>query len=169
MALAALVVLVPTTVFVIGGNEWQDYFLYRSTVPIDANADGTVELDDTTWGPARSAELDDTSAYTVPAGVRVIVVAVAVDPHGEPPGCLSPQLVEQSTGRQWNEMRSELGIPYSSEESSSCIVATDDEPVIDPYELILAFGVPDDAEGPFWVEVSPTDAIPYLARFSIDP
>ena len=43
------------------------------------------------------------------------------------------------------------------------------DPALDPYELILAFGVPDDAEGPFWVEVSPAESMPRLARFSIDP
>lgn len=119
--------------------------------------------------PVRSVESTDTVEYTVPDGVKVIAVAVPVDPGDEAPSRMAPQLVEQSTGRQWNEMRLELGIPYSREESASCVVPTDDDPALDPYELILAFGVPDDAEGPFWVEVSPAESMPRLARFSIDP
>lgn len=169
LALGALVILVPASVVVIAGNEWADYYLYRSTVPVDPQEDGTVELANATWGPVRSAEITDTSEYTVPEGVRVIAVAVPVEPGKDAPSCMAPQLVEQSTGRQWNEMRSALGIPYSIEESASCAVATEDDPVVDPYELIVAFGVPDDAEGPFWVEVSPVESLPRLARFSIDP
>lgn len=169
VALGALVVLVPASLVVIAGNEWADYYLYRSTVPVDAQVDGTIELGNATWGPVRSVEITDTVDYTVPDGVKVIAVAVPVDPGDEAPSCMAPQLVEQSTGRQWNEMRLELGIPYSLEESASCVVPTDDDPALDPYELILAFGVPDDAEGPFWVEVSPAESMPRLARFSIDP
>lgn len=169
IALGALVVLVPASVVIIAGHEWADYYLYRSTVPVDTRADGTIELGNATWGPVRSVEITDTSDYTVPTGVKVIAVAVPVTPGEEAPSCMSPQLVEQSTGRQWNEMRFELGIPYSLEESPSCAVPTDDDPALDPYELIVAFGVPDDAEGPFWVEVSPAESMPRLARFSIDP
>lgn len=170
VALCALVLLIPASVVVIAGNEWADYYLYRSTLPVDAQDDGTIDLGNAVWGPVRSAEITDVSAFTVPADVKVIAVAVPVDPHDELPTCMSPMLVEQSTGRQWSEARSELGIPYSAEENATCRPAEDDEsPSLEPYELIVAFGVPDDAEGPFWVEVSPAEAMPRLARFSIDP
>lgn len=170
LALGVLVLLLPASVVVIAGNEWADYYLYRSTVPVDAQEDGTVDLGSATWGPVRAVEITDTSAYTVPDGVKLIAVAVPVTPSGIiTPSCMSPQLVEQSTGRQWNEMRSQLGIPYSVDEQSACRVATEGDPALEPYELILAFGVPDDAEGPFWVEVSPARSVPRLARFSIDP
>src|SRR5690606_12493519 len=99
---------------------------------------------------------------------RVVAVAIPVVPHGDAVHCTAPTLVEQSTGREWREMRSELGLPYDPAEPTSCVLPEEGEPAL-PYELVVPFIVPDDAEGPFWVDIEPFEAIPEFVRFSVDP
>ncbi|MGW8483052.1 hypothetical protein ACWGJP_07915 [Microbacterium sp. NPDC055903] len=168
----AVAVLVPLSAVVVVGNEWKEYFLYDSTYPAQVANDGTVELAETTWGPVRAVDITGSEGLENPEGTKVIAVAIPVDPHDVAPGCGSPVLVERSTGREWVQRRDELGIPWTVDEHVACVLPEKDddgEPLpIDPYEILVAYVVPEDA-GPFWVDVSPTPAIPSFARFVIDP
>lgn len=167
VALGAIAVLTPVTFGAIAWEGWQGYFLYQNSIPVDVAEDDSIDLADTTWGPIRASEITDTTGFTVPSDARVIAAAIPVDPHGELPGCFAPTLVQQSTGIRWPESRFQLGLLSSSEEPTSCV--TGDDVPTGPYELIVPFIVPDDAEGPFWVEVAPTPAVPSVIRFAIDP
>ena len=159
LALGALVVLLPAGAVAIGWNDWtaaNSTALNRVT-PVIASAGETVELSGATWGPIRSASIDDTEGMTTPPNTRVIGVAIPVKPDpvdpgspGDPVKCDSPLIIEQSTGRQWNESSVELGFDYSSTEYSEC-----DSTVTEPYEIIVPFAIPEDAEGPFWIDVVP--------------
>ena len=166
LALGALAVLTPVTFGAIAWEGWWGHYSYENAFPIDVAEDETLELLDTTWGPIRSSEIEDLSGFSVPSDARLVAAALPVDPHGDPPGCLSPTLVQQSTGIRWAEARSELGLLSTSEEPTSCVTG-DDETY--PYELIVPFVIPGDAEGPFWVEVASADAVPSIIRFWVDP
>lgn len=166
-ALGILAVLVPVTGLTIGWREWHEVHdnAGRRTFAIDVPADGTTELAGATWGPVRSGVLEDVSGLVVPDDARVIAAAITVTPAGdEAVGCPRPVLVEQSTGRQWNEMRTELGFEYDADEPTTCV-----SDATDPYEVLVPFIVPEDAAGPFWVEVAPFSAGSTFVRFSIDP
>lgn len=180
--LALLVVLAPAAAL---GIWWSDATIVReqsfdATTPVLAKKGETVELADTTWGPIRSGVIIDTEGLTPPPHTKVIAVAIPVDPDvSAPVGCDAPRLVQQSTGRQWNEMSFELGLDYSSTENRQC--APD---ATGPYEMINVFAVPEDVDGPFWVDVQLTgtgtgDAYEVIepgselddefVRFAIDP
>jgi len=163
IALGAAAVLLPATVLVVGGNEWLGYFSGRPVLAIDANAEGVVEHAGATWGPVKSAIAENTEGLTVPPGAQVIIAQIRVDPKSKPVTCLAPLLVEQSTGRQWSQMRLELGLPWDSAEPTECVGTSTDS-----YDIFVPFIVPADAEGPYWVEID-TFTNPEFVRFTIDP
>lgn len=173
LALIALAVLILIAAATLIGVAWARYYLYQPTIPLDAGEDETVELADTTWGPVRAVDVTDIEELVAPSDARIIAVAVPVDPHGESPSCFSPTLVEQQTGRRWDEMTDDLGIPYSADEPTHCVKPLDDEngdpgPIV-PYEIVVGYIVPEDAEGPFWVEVAEINSYPSFVRFSVEP
>lgn len=166
-ALIALAVLLPASAWAIGWREWSSMYDNGSirSRPVMPDDDGVVTLDGTFWGPARSASLDSSEDPSIPAGTQVVGVKVPVDnrDRSEPSSCPSPVLVEQSSGRQWSEMSFELG-SYDVESPVSC-----DSERYDTYELFVPFIIPDDAEGPFWIEISPYGAGSEFVRLPVAP
>lgn len=171
VALVALAVLVPAT---FGGAAWWEWkYAYpdsgKPLFAVEPGKSGTVDLEGATWGPAKAKVITDTSGLDVPEGAQLVLVGVDVDPTGnKAPTCWSPTLVEQSTGRTWETARGEIGLTSSSDEPDSCVPTLEGE-TAEPYQLILPFIVPDEAEGPYWVIVEPLFAESRFARFSIDP
>lgn len=159
VAVGMLVVLLPAGAVAIGWKDWtaaNSTALNRVTAVV-APKGKTVELSGATWGPIRAAAIHDTEGMTTPPNVRVIGVVIPVTPDpddpdnpGDPVRCDSPLIIEKSTGRQWNESSFELGFDYSSTEYSEC-----DSTMTEPYEIIVPFAIPEDAEGPFWIDVVP--------------
>ncbi|WP_188434790.1 hypothetical protein [Microbacterium murale] len=166
LALVALVVLIPMTTAAVGWQEWYQYFGFgaRAVTGIEVAEKDTADLVGATWGPVRGGEVEDVSGLDVPDDTRLIAVAVPVDARAEGIGCETPKLVEQSTGREWRPVRLEIGLLSSPDEPETCI---SDE--LGEYEMIVPFVVPDDAEGPFWVDVRPYDAGGSFLRFSFEP
>lgn len=165
LALVAVAVLLPLTAVVIGGQGWRQFFAFdaRPVTPVVVQPDDTVDLAGATWGPIRGGEIDDLSGLDVPAGATIIAVAVPVDaPDGV--ACDSPVLTQQSTGRSWTPVRGEIGLDYSPEEPASCLLSDEGS-----YELIVPFVVPDDVEGPFWVDVRPSGSDGAFVRFPLEP
>ncbi|MFD5226254.1 hypothetical protein ACFWHT_11595 [Microbacterium sp. NPDC058342] len=174
IALLVLAVVAPA----LGGYVWWDgwYAAYghgaRPTTPVAPGENGTVTMAGTTFGPIESGIAVDTEGFDLPAGTSFHIATVGVDPQefvdpgAETPvmvSCASPVLVQQSTGRRWTPLRTELGIPYSSEEPDSCETLAEE-----PYQLVVGFVVPDDVEGPFWLDVDPAGDGSFI-RFPIDP
>lgn len=167
--LIVLAVLLPVTVAAIGGLPWWEDFSSRANVPATARGTETVTLDGSAYGPARATLVTDTTGLTaaIPANARLIAVSVPVTPdHKTKPQCFSPVLVEQSTGRRWAEMGLALGVPYDPDHSTSCATASNHQ---GPLEMITFYLVPQDATGPFWVDVDVIGARPEFARFSVAP
>ena len=97
------------------------------------------------WGPIRSGEIKDMSTLNMPEGTRLLAAIVPVTPDGRAVSCEPPMLVQQSTGREWTPMRSEVGIPYSYDENDTCIsdLADEKDPEsAQPFSLTVGFVVP---------------------------
>ena len=156
LSLGILVVLLPASAIAIGWHDWTTSRpAFDRNSPLLAEEGETVQLSGATWGPIRSAVIDDTSGMTPPPNTQVIAVAIPVDiDPGDPVRCDRPLLIHQSTGRQWNEMSYELGLMYDSTDNANCPYDA-----IDDYEIVVPFVVPEGVEGPFWVDVVPYDAI----------
>lgn len=171
LALGALVILLPAAVVVIAGTEWRDYFFEREySEPVYAGSDGIVEFAGTEWGPADVKGLIDSTGLNVPEGSKVLVGVVPVDegilaPDETPTTCTSPILVSKKDGREWTEMRTQLGLPLMRSEPTNCTAETDGE----PYQILAPFVVPKDVEGPFWLDIRVSGQKSEFVRFSIDP
>ena len=163
LSLGALVLLIPGVLLATGLTPWTE----DRPEPVVAGASGTVEIGDATWGPVKAAVLEDTEGLDVPPGAKLIAVKVPVAPHdpvARPVHCQTPRLVEQRSGRTWEEVTLDVGLPYSATEPVRC---NPDEPNA---ALIVAFVVPADSAGPYWVDVPLTvgDTTP-SPRFSVTP
>ncbi|PRA80295.1 hypothetical protein [Microbacterium sp. MYb66] len=166
LALVALAALLPATAVAVGWQEWYQYFGFgaRAVTAVVVPEDGTTDLAGAAWGPVRGGEIEDVSGLDVPEHTRLIAVALPVDPSTEGIGCETPSLVEQSTGREWSPVRAEIGLDWSADEPETCLSEQSGA-----YELIVPFVVPDDVEGPFWVDVRPYDAGGSFVRFEFEP
>ena len=165
MALIALAILVPGTAAGIGWHEWHQYYGFdaRPFQPIVVEEEGTADLVGATWGPIRGGELDDVTGLDVPSGATVIAVGIPVAAGADGVTCAGPVLVDQATGREWRTARSEIGLLSDSAEPEFCLKSQKGD-----YELILPFVVPDDVDGPFWVDVWPQDAGGSFLRFTLE-
>ena len=163
-ALIALALLIPAVVVTVGANEWSDYFSGRPSQPIDVRAGDSAGAGDAEIGPA-SAEFSTDDTLTVPDGMRVVVASIHVDPGDPAIGCV-PLVLRESSGaqRQWDEASLEVGWPYDAEDPTSC--ASD---ATGPYTLVTPFLVPDDARGPFSVELVTGKELPRFVRLAIVP
>ncbi|MFC4137681.1 MULTISPECIES: hypothetical protein [unclassified Microbacterium] len=163
LALPAAIVLIPLTFGALTWNEWNEAY-GPSSHPVRIVDDGeTVHAAGATWGPARGGELKDVTGLDVPRGAIVLAAGVPVAPDDEGVGCDWPVLIEQGTGRQWEPMRTEIGLDFDPTEPESC--STSD---VEPYELILPYVIPEDATGPFWVEIAAGDGYATVMRFPIE-
>lgn len=166
LALVALALLLPATAVAVGWQEWYQYFGFgaRETTAVVVSAEETTDLADAEWGPVRGGEIEDVSGLDVPKDTRLIAVAVPVDPGSKGIGCETPTLVEQSTGREWSPVRAEIGLPWSADEPETCLSEQ-----AGAYELIVPFVIPEDVEGPFWVDVRPYTGGGSFVRFEFEP
>lgn len=162
LPLVAIAVLVPVTVGAIAVNEWSAYDLGHATKPISVEPGDSARYDGAQIGPA-SAEFTD--APGAPAGTRVVSANVLVTPGDEPISCVSPLLREAGgAGRQWGEASFELEREYDPALKTSC-----DSELPIRYSLTLEYLVPEDATGPFVIEVSTADALPRFVRLVVEP
>lgn len=168
VALIALAVLVPSTAAAIGWREWAATYEVSSQYvhPVLPQGDAaTVEFGGATWGPVTSGVFTEADGLPIPAGAKVIAVKIPVrnDDSTSPVGCPSPVLVEQSTGTRWSEMSLALDLDYDPDAPTLCASDTS------AYEMLVPFIVPDDVDGPFWIDVAPYGEGPGFVRFSIAP
>lgn len=154
VALLSVAALLPLTAVVIGGNEWWNASRAEPVFPTTGAAGATVEFGGATWGPARVGTVAAETADDAPAGTRAIVVEVPVDPHGETLSCSTPLLREtDGEGRRWSTAVTE--VDWSYDEPSSC---PSDETA--PFTIQVPYLVPDEATGPFGLELTVGDQLP---------
>lgn len=161
LALAALVVLIPLTVGVIAANEWSQYDAGHATQPIIVQAGDAARYDGAGIGPARAEFTDNPAA---PAGSRVLRTTTLITPLDGPIACATPVLRELTGAkRQWDEASGLLDLDYDPEAHSTC----DSERPI-RYSLTLHYLLPDDAVGPFALDLA-GDPLPQFVRLVIEP
>jgi hypothetical protein len=162
VSLVAIAVLVPVTVGAVAVNEWSAHDLAHATKPITVQPGDSTIYDGAQIGPARA---DFTAAAGAPSGTRVVSATVLITPGEEPLSCVSPTLREVGGAkRQWNEASFELDREYDAEAKTSC-----DSALPIRYSLTLDYLVPDDAAGPFAIELSTGDALPRFVSLVVEP
>lgn len=161
LALVVIAVVAPALAGFLWWDGWNAYYGYGArpvtAIMPDSDGPGTVTMGGTVFGPIQTGVASDTEGMNLPEGTRFHIAIIDVDPQRPVSddsdafvGCSAPVLVQQSTGRQWTPLRAEVGVPYSSDEPETCNTVAEG-----PYRLVVGFVVPDDVEGPFWVDVDP--------------
>ncbi len=151
-----LIALAIAAVAMVGATAWLD--IAPSIRPTDRaiDADTTVDIagQTLTLGPTEWAE------FEAPAGTRTLSVRLSSSGGSAASLCGQTTLTEIDADRTWLSSRADLDVPYDEGESS-CIA----EPA--SYRILLTFLLPDDADGPFLLDIEGSDDD--LARFRIEP
>lgn len=169
--LVVLLGLVVATVGIVGLNEWRTYNWWRSSLPTEVPPGETIELGGARWGPVSPTweaswltEAQESRLEDLPSGTRLLEVAIPVDPAGEMPACGSPVLREtDGARRQWNGAGQWFYWLYSAENPDLCLA---DLGVA--HTMVVHYLVPEDAVGPFVVDVEILDAVPRFPRFLLE-
>lgn len=164
-SLPALAVLILATIGVIGGNEWNSYFSGRASIPVTVAAGGSAELAGTTWGPATAHRLDadETASLQPPSATRLLEVTVPVTPGATAVGCQRPVLREtDGAQRQWNDASGTLPRSAVNDQPSSCLADA-----TGPYSIVVPFLLPENAEGPFVLDLAVTESLPRFLRLAL--
>lgn len=153
LALAAMILAAGA---VIGIHVWLDV-LPASTdedaVTVHAHGDQaaiagqTLSVDSVLW-----------SEFDAPPGSRTLSVRLDARAGEDPAVCGLFTLAEVRGDRVWSNARTALDVPYEAG-ASYC------QEESGPYVILAIFLLPDDATGPFWLDIPGDDEI---ARFRVD-
>lgn len=152
----ALIALLVAAVAVVGVHVWFDVLPASTddTSVVEAR-DGSAEiagqslaLDSARWGE-----------FDAPAGSRTLSIRIASGGGSAATSCGQFTIAEAEGDRVWSNARSVLDVPFEAGESY-CHQASG------PYAILAVFLLPDDAEGPFVLEI-PGDG--EVARFPVEP
>jgi len=162
VALAALVLLVPTTWLTITTNESESFSSPLGDDPVTAEVGASVTMNGIEVGPGTARFVEEDAA---PPGSRVVIVELPVDPNGDEVRCMSPRLREaDGRGREWVESSYELGYGLFGDRVTGCPVEG-----TAPFTLVLSYLVAADATGPFHVDMTWSEALPRFARVTVAP
>lgn len=152
----ALIALAIAAVAMLGATVWLD--VLPSIRPTDRviEAESSVDIagQTLTLGPAEWGE------FETPEGSQTLSVRLSSTGGSAADRCGQITLTETDSDRSWLSSREDLDVSYDEGESS-CIA----EPA--SYRILLTFLLPDDADGPFLLDIEGSDDD--LARFRIDP
>lgn len=163
LPLLAIAALAPLTWFTITAQERADSASGFGEYPVVAEAGSAVDLGGIRVGPA-TAEL--TTAEAAPAGTHVVRVTLPVRTGGKDLACSAPVLREiDGLQREWKESSYDLG--YDLYGDAERIVVCPFETVAE-FTMTLLYLVPDDADGPFFVDMSWVDVWPDFARIGVE-
>ena len=151
----ALVALLAAAVAVVGVHVWFDVLPAATddTAVVEAR-DGSADI------AGQSLALDSArwDEFDAPAGSRTLSIRVESDGGSDAKTCGQFTLAEAQGDRVWSNARSVLDVPYEAGESFC-------QEESGPYGILAVFLLPDDAEGPFVLEI-PGDG--EVARFPVD-
>lgn len=161
IALGAIVLLVPATYAALTWNEWSAILQSSDSRPIALEPGDTLEYAGATIGPVTSTYSELPSA---PRGTKIVTVTVKIDPGGPPIICDAPVLHESGADpREW-KASSDLGRDWDPDLRTFC---SSEE--TGPYQLDLDYLVPDDASGPFTLELGSAAGRPEFVSAVVDP
>jgi len=154
----ALIALAIAAVGVLGANLWLD------VIPNTRQADRVIEAGSDSAATISGQELElgfvEWGEFDAPEGSRTLSIRLSASGGPDAASCGAAILTEQSSSRTW--VSSRRGIDVDSDLGESSCVA---EPA--SYRILLVFLLPDDAEGPFVLDIEGDDSD--VARFSVDP
>lgn len=160
IALASLLILIPVGAIVMGGQEWISYYGYRPVAPIEIAPGETTEFGGAVFGPARLSDRSAEWRDSVPPGAKLLVAEVHVEPGESGPAC-DVELREADGARRHWDRPSFTTLDWSGQDF--CF-----SDVTEPFDLETPFFVPEDADGPFFVEIQVADELPRFLRFRVE-
>lgn len=153
----ALIALAASAVAVLGAYLWLD------VLPSMRQPDRVIEAEDdsvTISGQDLELGFVEWGEFDAPEGSRTVSVRLSASGGADAGSCGVATLTEPSSSRTWVSSREGLDVDRDLGETS-CVA----EPA--SYRILLVFLVPDDAEGPFVLDIRGDDGD--LARFPVDP
>lgn len=153
----ALMALMFSAIAVAGVYLWLDVqpVTERNSVTIIAAHDGVAEI----AGQELALESARWDEFSAPDGSRVLSIRMSASGGPDATTCGAATLSEPNGGRTWLDADDVIDVPYDSG-LSRC---TDESA---PYGIISVFLVPDDADGPFVLDVPGERHV--VARFVIE-
>lgn len=161
-ALVAVALLVPATILVVGGPDIWDALRSRPLIPTTASPGESLDYAGASWGPARAIVRD--APDELPEDTKIIDVEVLVDPRSEDLTCSPPTLRELSTDREWSDATWELQLDSAPDRTTLCRIDGGG-----PFTLAVSYLVPDEAVGPFGLDLVLADETPSFLRFVVSP
>lgn len=152
----ALIALVIAAAAMVGASVWLD--LVPSIRPTDRVIEAETSVD--LAGQTLSLGRVEWGEFEAPEGSRTLSVRLSSSGGSDTALCGQSMLTEVESARTWLSSRTALDVPYDEGERS-CIK----EPA--SYRILLVFLLPDDADGPFHLDIEGSDDD--VARFVIDP
>lgn len=156
----ALIALAIAAVAVVGAYVWLD------VIPSIRQTDRVIEAESaddsriTISGQELSLGFVEWGEFDAPEGSRTLSVRLSASGGPDAASCGVATLTEQSSSRTWVSSRKGLDLPTGLD-ASSCAA----EPA--SHRVLLIFVLPDDAEGPFVLDIEGDDSD--LARFTVAP
>lgn len=152
----AFIALGAAAVAVVGVHLWLDALptVREDDVAVVA-AGASAEI----AGQRLSLESTAWDEFDAPEGMRTLSVLLSASGGDDVSICGATRLTEPATGRVWLDGRSLLDVPRDRGEPS-CTVESGS------YDVLAVFVVPDDAAGPFELDVPGSGE---TARFLIEP
>lgn len=152
-----MIALAVTAVAAVGVHVWLDVIPSMPDTPKVVAA-----VDDEAAIAGQQLELDAVhwDEYDAPAGSRTLSIRLDARAGADPSTCGAFTLSETSGPRVWRNARSALDVPYDDGETGC-----EQEP--GGYRILAVFLLPDDAAGPFDLDVPDSEG--HVARFRIEP
>ena len=167
LALIALAVLLPATVAVTTVNEWWDYNSGRAAQAVEVEAGAEASFGGATWSDARLTRRSDGPSLGIPPGTKLMVATVDVTfgpDRAAPNGCTLTLGEAMGAQRQWGSASTDPFDWYASEGMASYCASDATE----PYTVEVPFVLPEDAQGPYTIDVSVGEELPRFLRLRLD-
>lgn len=138
--------------------------LWLDVMPIAERQEKTITVveDDTIEIAGQELTLEDArwDEYPSPDGTRVVSVHMRGSGGPDSTSCGRVTLSEVHGSRTWLDADDVIDVPYDAG-AAYCMNESE------PYDIISVFLVPDDAEGPFFLDIDGEDRA--VTRFLIEP
>ncbi|WP_163634202.1 hypothetical protein [Microbacterium sp. B35-04] len=162
VALGALVILVPALGATVTWHEWSEANSGALAAPVVLEQCQHTRYGDAVVGPAAADFVDDPLA---PPDARVLKVQIDIDPGASELACAEPMLRElKGLKREWDADTSSLTTDWDPLHPASC-----SSDVTERYTLDVRYVVPQDAAGPFAVDMISAELWPENVRFIVEP
>ena len=162
VAVGVLVILVPALAATVAWHEWSEANSGAPAPPAVLEQGQHTSYGEAVLGPAVAEFVDDPLA---PRDARVLRVQIDIDPRASELACAEPILRElQGANREWDADTSALTTDWDPLRPASC-----SSDVTEPYTLDVRYVVPQDAAGPFGVDMIAAELWPENVRFIVEP